>query len=138
MSENMYLKLLPEFRETSFVLTDDGLWPLWQLFVKGMDNTRFMSWNGALTNLFESPCNKLVITLTRDAYGKFNSRALTRTWGYISHNHHVIVLWLSLITAWLLQQKVCWPAKLTNDAPPNKSRTAHTFQGVIVHRVESL
>ena len=25
---------------------------------------------------FESPCDKLVITLTRDAYEKFNSRAL--------------------------------------------------------------
>ena len=32
-----------------------------------------------LTKLFESPCDKLVITLTRDAYGKYNSRALTRT-----------------------------------------------------------
>ena len=35
-----------------------------------------MSWKGALTNLFESPCDKLVITLTRDAYEKYNSRAL--------------------------------------------------------------
>ena len=32
-----------------------------------------------LTKLFESLCDKLVITLTRDAYGKYNSRALTRT-----------------------------------------------------------
>ena len=32
-----------------------------------------------LTKLFESPCDKLVITLTLDAYGKYNSRALTRT-----------------------------------------------------------
>ena len=46
------------------------------LFVKGMLNIRFMSLNGALTNLFESPCDKLVITLTRDAYEKYNSRAL--------------------------------------------------------------
>ena len=95
MSENMYLKLLPDFDKhlRSFVLTDDGLWPLLRLFVKGMHNTRFMSWNGALTKLFESPCDKLrVITLTRDVYGKYNSRALTRTRGYISRNHHVIVL----------------------------------------------
>ena len=58
------------------VFTDDGLLPLWKLFVKVMLNTRFMSWNGALTNLFESPCDKLVITLTHDAYEKYNCRAL--------------------------------------------------------------
>ena len=38
------------------------------------------------------------------------------------------------VAAWLLQfcqQKVCWPYKLTNDDPPNKSLTAHTFQGML-------
>ena len=90
MSENMYCQSFEKhFR--SFVLTEDVLWPLWQLFVKGMHNTRFMSWYGALTNLFVIT-DKLVITLTREAYGKYNSRALTRTRGYISRNHHVIVL----------------------------------------------
>ena len=65
----------------SVVLTDDGLWPLLKLFVKRMHNTctRFMSWNGHWRSCSESPCDKLVITLTRDAYGKYNSRALTRT-----------------------------------------------------------
>ena len=89
----------------SVVLTDDGLWPLLKLFVKRMHNTctRFMSWNGHwLTKLFESPCDKLVITLTRDAYGKYNSRALTRTqvifpviitWS--CYNYHLLILLLN-------------------------------------------
>ena len=55
-----------------------------------------MSWNGALTNLFESPWYKLVITLTRDAYEKYYSRALRAlevifpviiTWS--CYNYHV-------------------------------------------------
>ena len=58
----------------SVVLTDDGQWPLLKLFVKRMHNTctRFMSWNGH----WRSCSSHRVIKKT---YGKYNSRALTRT-----------------------------------------------------------
>ena len=57
-------------------------------------------------------------------------------------NKYWLIDWLIdwHIAAWLsqfCQQKVCWPAKLTNDAPPNKSLTEHTFQGMISVPVRS-
>ena len=53
-----------------------------------------MSWNGEFTKLFESPCYKLVMTLTYDAHGKYNSNAHSRlyfpiiTWS--CYNYHII------------------------------------------------